>query len=267
MQFTSYANEWDLHKGAVSISELPAEKQEVIIRQTFDPHDDVRDYCLKLDVRKSQIEGFRAVVICVGMTLEQLGMADMGNMTANDIQLIRNFLDGTNLGKRIEHTFVGRTSPPPDYNWAELEGVSIGKLTECSDEAPSKVKAHLLKYIKGEIIFLFLLVFNHSKYTFRVTDRKVAPYRMRYYACATRELQTVLGFDFYQAFLATQATDIQFLKTFYLFLDGGFHSSIPPEKLVPFVISAFLVYTTESKPKGMLQLLHSINKLKTSKRR
>ena len=96
--FTSYASEYDLHIGKVSMNALPREQQDDLIRLIFEPDGEYQSYVMQHDLEHCAPDGLWTIVVAVGMHLERRRVIkDFDERTPADRDWIINFLAPTNL--------------------------------------------------------------------------------------------------------------------------------------------------------------------------
>jgi len=291
--FISYASKWDMHKGAVSICDLSTAQQNKIIKMTLDPEADIRQFTIDHNIIKKQIDGLWSLIVYVGMELErQKVISSFESRDTDDIDTIVQFFSETKLGERLRDAlnFDNQSSEPLFYDWTELESIKIEILTEVMNCPLTKVKAHLFKHISTvmeelkhpqpksdlspiqpsfieKIVDLFYFICNRKKYDFRILDRKITPYRIKYVQDVEQEIKITMGDETWPLFLHAQASDINFLKATYLLYETGFLAQIPPQGLVSHVVHGLYIYSTKSKSSGTLSILTAIDKVKTACRK
>lgn len=152
MEFVSYASDYDMFKGRRSIAEIPIQEQDELIRLIVSPGGDFREMVVKQDIRKSQAEGLWALIVFIGLYLEDNHVIKNFEIrNEQDIEKIISFFSGTNLWLRLEEAY-----PPfyflnskTKYNWKELETVKIEKLTEATGKSLFEVKSKILEYLSS----------------------------------------------------------------------------------------------------------------------
>lgn len=167
MELVSYASEYDLFDGWVSIGELPDKEQDELIRTVFSTDGDYRDLVMRKGIKKAQVEGLWALIVFVGLELERAQViTDFESRTDGDIQEIISFFSGSRLWLRLEEAF-----PPFDcleekteYDWSELESVRIEYLTEVSGEPLYKIKSKLMDFLSSSGLSLQSNVIERMPY-------------------------------------------------------------------------------------------------------
>ena len=152
--FISYASQWDMHKGTVSISDLSTARQNEFIQLTLDPEGDVRQFSIDHNIIKAQVDGFLSLIVYIKIELERHKLiSNFESRDSDDLETIVQFFSGTKLGRRLEEALnsENQSLEPLFYDWAELEPIKIENLTEVMDCPLTKVKAHLFKHISTVI--------------------------------------------------------------------------------------------------------------------
>lgn len=279
-----------MHKGTVSISDLSTARQNEFIQLTLDPEGDVRQFSIDHNIIKTQVDGFLSLIVYIKIELERHKLiSNFESRDSDDLETIVQFFSGTKLGRRLEEALNSedQSSEPLFYDWAELEQIKIENLTEVMDCQLTKVKSHLFKHISTvidelkydqpkidlspiqpsfleNITDIFYYIFNRDKYNYRVFDRKITRYKMKYFEDVEQEIKITMGDETWPIFLHAQASNIDFLKATYLLYETGFLAQTPPQILVPHIIHGLYIYSTKSKISGTLSILTAIDIVKTS---
>jgi hypothetical protein len=111
--------------------------------------------------------------------------------------------------------------------------------------------------IIDRVVDLFLYVFSREKYNYRIVERKMAPFKAKYYGAVEAELQRTMGPDTWPLFLHAQASDPTFLEAVSLLYEKGFMSRRQPASLVRYLVHGLFVYSTRSKPEGVLAIIRA----------
>jgi hypothetical protein len=148
--FVSYTTPYDHYVGQRSIGELEIASQDALISSVFSPESDFRAEAVRLQVRKSQIEGLWTVVVLVGTALQDQGRIEsFDSRTEDDIDEIVSSLAGSNLWLRLEEAFppFNSRSKRTDFDWSELEPLQMEDLAELAGEPLAEVKMGLMKHL------------------------------------------------------------------------------------------------------------------------
>jgi hypothetical protein len=146
----SYTTPYDHYVGQISVGDLTMEEQDLLIRSVFDTDSDFRADVVRLQARKSQLEGLWTVVVLIGTALEeQKRIKSFDNRTEGDIDEIVSALAGTNLWLRVEEVFPPFNSrrTRTAFNWSELEPIQMEDVAELAGEPLTTVKTGLLKHL------------------------------------------------------------------------------------------------------------------------
>jgi hypothetical protein len=136
--FTSYASDYEMHRGSIEMADLAVEQQNELIRLMFD-----QAAVVEQNVKHGQPDGLWTVIVAMGMWLERKSLVkDFTQRTEADRDRIIDTLTGSNLWLRLEEAF-----PPFDkyhehkrYNWSEIETFSAKDAIAELDGDDAKVR-------------------------------------------------------------------------------------------------------------------------------
>ena len=150
--YVSYASEYDLYEGSISVAELTVGVQDELIRAVLGTSHDFREIAVTHDVIKAQTEGLWTIVVLLGMALERdRKISNFEERTEDEVALLVASISGTKLWLRLEEAY-----PPfnfreerTEYDWSELEPLQMEELSEVAGESLLEVKHALFKKLKS----------------------------------------------------------------------------------------------------------------------
>lgn len=122
--FVSYASEYDMHMGNITINDLSREQQDELIRLVFDPNGDHQEFVIANNLEHFQPDGLWTIVVALGTLLERKRVIkDFMSRSDEDRDWIINMLAGTRLWLRLEEAFppFDRCYRQTEYDWSEIE--------------------------------------------------------------------------------------------------------------------------------------------------
>lgn len=125
--FNSYASEYDMHRGSISMADLSREKQDELIRLMFEPEGDYQAFVTEHDVKHEQPDALWTIIVAMGCLLERRRViSDFTQRTDGDRDAIIATLVGSKLWLRLEEVFPPFDSyyRKEDYDWSEIETFS-----------------------------------------------------------------------------------------------------------------------------------------------
>lgn len=284
----TYATPWDMHDGTVSISKLPTEKQNELIYLSLSPDGDSRQFAIDHNLKKTQVDGLWSLIVWVGLELETNGV--ISSFDARDdgnINSIVEFFNGTKLGVRLKSAIqkAEDDSTPSFYDWTELSPKKTELLADFIGYSLAETKQHLLKHLattghseyyaqpeidlspiqpsfREKIGDAFFYIFNRKQFNRRIIDRKILPFRIKYFERIELEIKATVNEKIWLLFLESQSSDINFLKATHLLYEAGFLSQTPPQNLVPHILRGVRIFLTESKSSGALAMLAASKEIK-----
>lgn len=146
--FTSYASDYDMHRGSSAMADLSRGKQDELIQLMFQPEGDYQAFVTENDVKHEQPDALWTIIVSMGCLLERKhAIRDFTRRTNADCDAIIATLMGSKLWLRLEEAF-----PPfdnyrrkEDYDWSEIETFSAKDAI--ADLDGDDAQQYLLKYL------------------------------------------------------------------------------------------------------------------------